>query len=57
MLEAAVKSSKEAALDAIETDSVIAGHSYHNDDDMYAESEYSERYGQSRGKVSSYLRQ
>lgn len=52
VLEAAVRSSKEAALDALETDSAITSTSFQHDDGMYLESEGSERYGQSRLKVS-----
>lgn len=49
-----MRSSKEAALDALETDSAITSTSFQHDDGMYLESEGSEKYGQSRGKVSIY---
>ena len=46
-----MRSSKEAALDALETDSAITSASFHQDDGMYLESEGSEKYGQNRDKV------
>ncbi|XP_071041821.1 transcription initiation factor TFIID subunit 1 isoform X2 [Parasteatoda tepidariorum] len=43
LLETAIKTSQEAALDAIETDSALTGHSFQPDDSMYMLSDHGDR--------------
>ncbi|XP_035205757.1 transcription initiation factor TFIID subunit 1-like isoform X1 [Stegodyphus dumicola] len=51
VLEAAIKSSQEAALEAIETDSAITGNSFQHDDGSCTESQAGDKYDdQHRGK-------
>lgn len=54
-MEEAVKRSKQAALDAIETDSAMTGTSFNQDDGMFIEIEGAEKFGHTRGKVKFHL--